>query len=282
MKVGYCTWGMRNVPADVFIPHLAKLGYDGIEIAVLPGFTTELTTLDAPERRRIATMLREYHLELPAIAGHCDMLDLDPDKHRANMRRLKGAVDLAVDWTFDTTPPAIDTTSGPCPLPWDEAKKLLAERTKELCDYAAPKGVAIAMEPHISTAINTPQKMLELIALVDSPNLKINFDISHFNVQGIAIEDSVRLLAPQSVHVHVKDERGLVPNYEFLIPGEGEFDYVRFLHAMRAQNYTGHITAEISIVVQRRPHYDPLAVAAQTYATLSRAFDQAEIQRNRG
>ncbi|HEU4708149.1 MAG TPA: hypothetical protein VFS17_02460, partial [Methylophilaceae bacterium] len=32
MKIGYCTWGMPTVPADVLIPFLARLGFDGIEL----------------------------------------------------------------------------------------------------------------------------------------------------------------------------------------------------------------------------------------------------------
>ena len=68
------------------------------------------------------------------------------------------------------------------------------------------------------------------------------------------------------------------PNHQFLIPGEGEFDYVAYLRAMRAHGYTGFITAEISNMVWlRRPGYDPLAAAEQTYQTLARAFDQAGI-----
>src|SRR5918911_819752 len=79
MKIGYCTWGMPTVPADTFIPFLAQLGYDGVELTVKPGYTTELSTLDAAERRRIARMLKDYDLELPAIAGHMPMLERDPD-----------------------------------------------------------------------------------------------------------------------------------------------------------------------------------------------------------
>ena len=89
----------------------------------------------------------------------------------------------------------------------------------------------------------------------------------------------VAALAPHTVHTHVKDERGVVPNFEFLIPGEGEFDYVAYLHAMREHGCDDYITAEISIMVQRRPGYDPLAAAEQTYVTLARAFEQAGIAR---
>jgi hypothetical protein len=54
MKIGYCAWGMPTIPVDTFVPFLARLGYTGIELTVIPGYTTELRLLDAAERRRIA------------------------------------------------------------------------------------------------------------------------------------------------------------------------------------------------------------------------------------
>ena len=42
---------------------------------------------------------------------------------------------------------------------------------------------------------------------------------------------------------------------------------------------TGHNTAEVSIFVQRRPNYDPLDAAAQTYWVLAQAFVDAGISR---
>ncbi|HUX87290.1 MAG TPA: hypothetical protein VMW65_09835, partial [Chloroflexota bacterium] len=110
--------------------------------------------------------------------------------------------------------------------------------------------------------------------------LKVYFDISHFNVQGIPIEESVAALAPVSAATHVKDERGIVPNFEFLIPGEGEFDYVRYLKAMHKAGWTKDITVEISLMVQRRANYDPWAAARQSYAILNGAFVEAGIPRD--
>jgi len=279
MKIGYCTWGMPTVPVDIILPFLAGLGYAGVELTVIPGYTTELSTLDAAERRRIARMLKDNHLELPAIASQTSMVERDPDVASRHWARLTGAVDLAVDWALDGAPPSIDTTVGGTSAQWDELKPLLIERMGELVRYGEQRGVVIAAEPHVGSMLDTPARVLELLRTIDSPYLKLNFDISHFNVMGIPIAESVAALAPHTVHTHVKDERGVVPNYEFLIPGEGEFDYVAYLHAMREHGYDDYITAEVSIMVQRRPGYDPLAAAEQTYRTLARAFDQAGMAR---
>jgi len=279
MKLGYSTWGMPTVPIDVAIPHLAKLGYDGMELTVIPRFTTELSTLDASERRRISRLLKDHNLALPAIAAHSSLLATEPDAHKQNMWRLKGAVDLATDLAQGGVLPAVNTTPGGKPEEWETQKGFLAERTGELVAYAEARGVTVAMEPHVGAIIDTPAKVLELLEMVGSPHLRVNFDISHFNIMGMSIEETVSALAPVSAHTHVKDERGRVPDFEFLIPGEGEFDYVTYLKAMRAHGYNGFITAEISFMVQRRENYDPLAAATLSYETLSRAFVEAGIDR---
>jgi sugar phosphate isomerase/epimerase len=279
MKIGYCTWGMPTVSADVFIPFLARLGFHGVELTVIPGYTTALSQLDAAERRRIARMLKDHHLELPAIAAHSRLVERDPETAAAHWARLTSAVDLAVDWALDGAPPAVDTTVGGTPEQWDELKPLLVERMGALVRYGEQRGVVIAAEPHVGSMLDTPGRVLELLDEIRSPYLKLNFDISHFNVMGVSIAESVAALAPHAVHTHVKDERGTVPDFEFLIPGEGEFDYVAYLRAMREHGYDGFITAEVSIMVQRRPGYDPLAAAEQSYRTLAHAFDQAGTAR---
>jgi sugar phosphate isomerase/epimerase len=224
-------------------------------------------------------MLKDHHLELPALAGHMPMLERDPDIAERNWAQLTGTVDLALDWALDGAPPAIDTTVGGISGQWDELKSLMIERVGALVRYAEQRGVVIAIEPHVGDMLDSVVRTLELLDANRSPYLKLNFDNSHFNVQHIPYQESVAALAPHAVHTHVKSERGRAPQHEFLIPGEAEFDWVGYLHAMREHGYDDYITAEVSIMVQRRPNYDPLAAAEQTYHTLARAFEQAGMMR---
>ena len=279
MKLGYSTWGMPTVPVDTAISHIANLGYDGIELTIIPRFTTELSTLDDAERKRIASLLKQHNLALPAIAAHSSLLETDPDAHAKNMWRLKGGVDLAVELAQGDELPAVNTTPGGKPEQWEVQKDFLAERVGELVDYGAARGVTIAMEPHIGAIIDTPAKVLELLEIVNSQYLKVNFDISHFDIVGMPTEETVSALAPVSAHTHVKDQRGIAPDFEFLIPGEGTFDYVGYLKEMQTHGYDGFITAEVSFMVQARENYDPLAAATLSYQTLARAFAEAGIER---
>jgi sugar phosphate isomerase/epimerase len=100
-------------------------------------------------------------------------------------------------------------------------------------------------------------------------------------VQGMEMEKAVAQLVPYTVHTHVKDERGIAPHHEFLIPGEGEMDYVGYLKAMDRAGWTEHITVEISLMVQARPDFDALAAATQSYRVLAQAFADAGIARER-
>ena len=279
MKLAYSTWGMPTVPADVAIPHLAQLGFDGIELTVIPGYTTDLSILTSQKRWQIQQLLNQHQLTLSAISAHTSLMELEPELHFANMERLKAAVDLAVDLQTGGLRPVVNTTPGGRPDQWSVGKQQLVDRLGELIDYATEFQVVIALEPHIGVMIETPQQICELIETVNSPYLRANFDISHFEILGLPMNETIPLMVPQTAHTHVKDQRGLYPNFEFLIPGEGEFDYVTYLQTMSEYGYQGFITVEVSMMVQRRADYDPLLAATQSYYTLSQAFVAANIQR---
>jgi inosose dehydratase len=277
MKLGYTTWGMPDVPVETAIRHVAELGFAGIELTVREGYSTALSRLDRAERQRIKRLLADHRLALPALAAHTTFMATDGDEHAENMSQLKAALDLAVAWEQEGHLPVVNTTPGGQPEQWPGDLAGLVERVAEATAYAASAGVILALEPHVGQMVDTPAKMIELLELVGSPYLKVNFDISHFDVLGLTIAESVAALAGHAAHTHVKDQRGRYPNHEFLIPGEGNFDFVTYLQAMQAHGYQGFITAEVSVMVQRRENYDPLAAATLSYQTLSRAFTAAGL-----
>ena len=279
MKIGYSTWGMPTLPIDTALEHLAALGFDGVELTVIPGFSTELDTLDSAERKRIRQLLDRHGLDLPAVAAHQPMLSTEDDVHAENWRRLTASAGLCVDLAGTDGVPVLNTTLGSNPNEWNSQQNLILERVGALVDYCTSREVVLAIEPHVGDGLNSPERSLWLLEEINSAYLKLNFDISHFEVQGMSTAQVVQLLAPHSAHTHVKDQRGLVPDYEFLIPGEGPFDFVEYLKLMQKAGYDGYITAEVSMQVQGRPDYDPLGAAELTYATLGSAFRQAEINR---
>ena len=277
--LSYSTWGMPKVPIDVAVAHCATLGFDGLELTVIPGWSTDAATLSPADRRRIRELYDEHDLELCGLSGNTPLLATDPAEHAANMARFRSYLDLAAELQQPGEHLAVSTTSSGKKEQWEEVKGRLVDIFGELAEDAAQRGVIVGMEPHVGSALHLPDQVLWLLEQINSPGLRVHFDISHFNVQGMDMEAVIAQIAPHSVHTHVKDERGVEPDHEFLIPGEGEMDYVRYLQAMERAGYDGHIVVEISVMVQRRPDYDPLAAADQSYRVLSKAFEAAGIER---
>jgi sugar phosphate isomerase/epimerase len=282
MQLGYSTWGMPNVPIDVSLKHLANLGFDAVEITVLPHFTTGLSKLDSSERKRIAHLLQEHKLALSAVGSYLNLMEQDPEQFAQHLAYVQSTIDLAVDWAQDGRLPVVISGFGGRPGDLATLQAQLVDRLNVLGEYAQARGVTVALEHHVGAAVETPDQTVGIMQQIESPAIRVNFDISHFNVVGIPIEESVTKMIPYTAHTHVKDERGRYPTYEYLIPGEGEFDYARYLKAMRAHGYTGCVSTEISVMVQRRPNYDPLAAATQSYQVLSRAFAEVGIERRKG
>lgn len=282
MLLSHSTWGMPHVPIEVAVAHCASLGFDGLEMTVIPGWVTDAAGLDSNAGRRIRKLYDDHELELCGISGNTPLLVSDRAEHARNAERLQVYLDLAAELQHPSERLTVSTTSGGSPKEWDDVKETLAERFGEFAGYAHRAGVMIGMEPHVGAALHRPEQALWLLEQVNSPGITIHFDISHFNVQGMAMEEVINQLAPHSAHTHVKDERGIAPDHEFLIPGEGEMDYVRYLKGMDRAGYNGHIVVEISIMVQKRPDYDALEAATQSYRVLSRAFEEAGIQRPTG
>ena len=281
MLISYCTWGMMKVQIEQAIPAIAKIGYHAIELAVTPNWPTDLVTLDAPKRALIRRLLNEHGLALSAVAGHTSFCEDDAERNSANMLRLRQSLDLAVELATPLTgsstgdPPILCSLIGGGIPDWDVQKERIAERVHSLGEYAASIGAILAVEPHSGTAFETPEKALWLMQTVNHPAVRLNFDISHFDIIGIGIDECVPPLAPWSVHTHVKDQRGIFPNHEFLTPGSGPFNFVHYLSAMEKAGFTGYIGMEVSVMVQRKAGYDPFVDAALGYYALRHAFNES-------
>ena len=98
MKLGFSTWAMPDLPIETSIEHLAKLGYDGITIAVLPRFSTSLDTLDNARRKQIKKLTKENNLPISSVMSFSCMLEENPSELKKNIQMFQESIRLAVDW----------------------------------------------------------------------------------------------------------------------------------------------------------------------------------------
>jgi len=255
---------MRELPVAQQIEIVRRAGYLGICLVADPRFAP----WDVVEVRRL---LAEAGLALTAVAGHANPLATDPDELTQNLARIRAGLDLAAELAGPNGPPPLVSMGYGSPETYESDKTLLAERFGQLARHAASTGGILALEPHVGQAMDQPEKVVWLMNAVGSPHFRLNFDNSHFEVMGRDMDEYVPMLTPFAVHTDLKDQRGRSPDHEFLVPGEGDFDYARYLRKLRAAGYAGDVTVEISVMVQRRADYDPAEVAARSYRTLVEA-----------
>jgi sugar phosphate isomerase/epimerase len=279
MRLAFSAWAMRELPVEQQIDLVRRTGYLGICLVSDPRFP-QLDALHTPaaERRRIRGLLDAAGLELTAIAGHANLLEADPAVLEGNMARIRAGLDLAAELaTPGQAPPPLVSMGYGTPDDYPTKRQMLADRFGALAQHAARTGGTLALEPHVGQMMDLPEKVVWLMQAVGSPHFRLNFDNSHFEVMGCDLDSYVPQLAPFAVHTDLKDQRGRSPHHEYLVPGEGDFDYPRYLRALQAAGYQGYVTVEISVMVQRRPDYDPFEVARRSHGVLTEAARQAGV-----
>ena len=278
LQLAFSAWAMRDLPLERQIDIVRRAGYVGICLVSDPHFASlDPATTSAAERRRVRALLDSADLALTAVAGHANLLEPDPAVRAINMDRIRAGLDLARDLAGPAGPPPLVTMGYGTPETYGADREALAERFSELAQHAATTGGILALEPHVGQAMDAPEKVVWLMQAVDSPHFRLNLDNSHFEVMGRDMDEYVPMLVPYAVHTDLKDQRGRSPAHEFLVPGEGDFAYGRYMRAIEAAGYDGYLTVEISVMVQRRADYDPAEVATRSFRTVVDAAREANV-----
>src|SRR5262245_49716786 len=112
MQLSYSTWGMPTVPIKTAVAHCAALGFDGLELTVIPGWTTDAANLDAAARKHIRALYDQYQLELCGLSGNSRILADDPSERDDAIARFQSYLELAAELQRPGERLTVSTTSG--------------------------------------------------------------------------------------------------------------------------------------------------------------------------
>ena len=110
----------------------------------------------------------------------------------------------------------------------------------------APLKTVVAIKPHVSGAMDLPEKALWLVNQVASPWVKLVYDYSHYELHELDMRETMRQLVGQSVFAQIKDSEGNAARFKFLLPGDGRMDYKAYVQALTAAGYRGAVVVEVS------------------------------------
>jgi sugar phosphate isomerase/epimerase len=122
--------------------------------------------------------------------------------------------------------------------PWDASIRRSAEGLKRRVDEAARHGIALSVEGHVGSNVDTPEKLARLLEL--TPGLRLTLDYTHFTRQGIP-DDEVEPLLAHARHFHC---RGAAPGRLQTTFQENTIDYRRVIRKMREVGYRGYFAIE--------------------------------------
>jgi len=120
-----------------------------------------------------------------------------------------------------------------------EAGRARSATTLQRCvDVAARIGVALAIEPHAESIVETPDEVSELIRA--TPGLTLTLDPAHFIYQGVPTEAVVPLV----VHASHFQLRAAAPGRMQVPLRENEVDFPHLLAAAAERGYGGMLGIE--------------------------------------
>jgi len=97
---------------------------------------------------------------------------------------------------------------------------------------------AVSPQEMPGSLIGTPEQLLELLAAVNQPNLKVLLDLYHMARQGLDLPKVITQLAPHIGHVQFADCPGRGA------PGSGKVDFAAAKRALRENGYDDWLAAE--------------------------------------
>lgn len=263
---GFSLYGMKSLQLKNAITTCAEIGYQAIELALMPGWPAEPKLLTADDRKTLRKILTDHKLILASLMENLNE-PAESKLHNANLDRLKAAAELG-HAISPSQPPVIETILGGKPNMWDKSKQQIVDRLGSWADIGRTAKVVITVKPHVSNALHRPADARWLHDQIRSDWLKLAFDYSHFILRGFKLNEALQAMIPHTRFVHIKDAKGTAEKFEFLLPGEGTIDYSEYFHSLRASSYRGSVIVEVSGMISNQAGYDPIAVAKKCFANM--------------
>jgi sugar phosphate isomerase/epimerase len=216
----YHTYGL-----DEALEGIAQAGLRYVELCAVRGWT-EHVPLEATDA--------QITEQASALSGHSDLTTAE------GVVDGKKAVDLCTKLGLSIMNTAIGGHYSE-----DEDRTAFMGYIHDLADYAAERGVTLALEIH-GDIMASGELSIPLIKEINRDNVKINYDTANCVFYGgVEAVDELRPVVPYLAHVHLKDTGGGKGEWDFPAIGEGRLDFGAILKLLNEEGYTGPFSVEI-------------------------------------
>lgn len=190
-----------------------ELGFTYVELTATKGWTEHVfPTMTFKELLRIKDLLAMYNLKIPAMSGHCNLMDYE---------RLQDFVDnIHLAHFFGAE--IIVSSIGEAHLEdkKSQGNKGIVRNIKTLIPHLDRYDMTLVLEVHGEHG--TGSIINEIVELVDHPRVKIAYDTANAIFYGdVNILEDIKLCVHNIAYMHIKDKAGAKREWNFPAIGEG-------------------------------------------------------------
>jgi hydroxypyruvate isomerase len=233
----------------------------------------------AQDARRINTIKNQLGLECVCLVGNRGVNPkgmglCDPSEREGFLAEIRQSIVAAQ--RFESSKIVVLTGYRVAHLSRQDQHESIVEGLKRGAAVAEAHGITLIVEPintlakveplnptgdnHADYFLDTTREAVEIIRKVDSPFVKVLYDLYHAQIMEGNLIETIREHIAQFAHIHVAD----VPGRQE--PGTGEIHFGNVFRAIAATGYQGYIGMEYV------PKADPMATLATTKQLLENAF----------
>lgn len=240
MKIGMNLLLWTGGVTEEHFPVMAKIraaGFDGVELPVFGG-----TAADYKPVRAELDRLGLKCTTVTILTKDTNAISPDPAVRAKALDWLKTVIEINHTLGSETVVgpyhSAIGEFSGSGPTA--DEKKRSADVLRAAAEFAKQAGLMMAVEylnRFETYLLTTAAQAVELVKLVDHPNLRTMYDTFHAHIEEKSQASAVRTLAPVLAHVHISEnDRGT--------PGTGQVDWDEAFGTLAEVGYDGWLTIE--------------------------------------
>lgn len=276
MKLGFVSAILPELSLSDVLSFAAHEGFSCVEVMCWPvgkaerkfaGVThLDVTALTKAQAEDTLSLCQDHGVSMSAIGYYPNILDPDAEVSRAAVAHFKKVIKAAPLL-------GLETVTGFIGKDWrlsvDENWPRFLKTWKPILQYAADQGVRIAIEncpmlftrdewPGGKNLLTTPAIWRRAFHDLDMPNIGLNYDPSHFVLQGMDPLSPLAEFKDRLFHVHAKDvkinqaELNEVGRFDFplrwhqpRIPGYGEINWAAFMGELTRVGYNGPLCIEV-------------------------------------
>ena len=222
---------------------LGQLGVKHVELRSAWG--TKVLDLTDEQLQQAKSMLDAAGIGVSSVGSDLGKIQIT-DPFEAHLERARHGVEVA---KFLGAPYirmfSFFVPEGEDPTPFRDE---VMARTRAMVDLAEAGGVTMLHENEKDIFGDIPERVVDLMTTIDSPNYRAIFDPANYVQCGVKpVDEAYPLVRPFTDYIHCKDASAtvVVDGLNKVLPsGEGDGQFRELIAALRADGYEGFFSLE--------------------------------------